>query len=140
MYSLTLSGLDYCNSQLACSSKKDIQKLQHTQNMACRVIFNLQKYDSASPYLISLHLLKVEYRVIFKLAILMCKCVEGAAPGYLIEMVVKHRNARLLESNMVNNLLTTKNNLTQANYHHLHQLDLVSGTVYHWTLQMQIPS
>ena len=81
--------------------------------MACRVIFNLHKYNSVTPYLISLHLLKVEYRVIFKLAILLYKYIEGTAPGYLIGMVVKHRNTRVLQSSTAKKL-TTKNNLTQV--------------------------
>ena len=84
MQSFVLSRLNYCTSQLASSSKKDIQKLQHTQNMACRVIFNLCEYDSVTPYPISLHWLKVECRIIFKLAVLMYNCDEGTAPGYLI--------------------------------------------------------
>ena len=114
MQSLVLSRLDYCNNLLAGSFTKDIQKLQHTQNMTCRTIFSLCKYDSVTPYLISLHWLKVGYRVIFKLAILMYKCVEGNAPGYLIEMVVKCRNTRVLQSSTVNKLITLKNNLTQV--------------------------
>ena len=113
MQSLILSRLDYCNSQLTGSSKKDIQKLQHTQNMACRVIFNLCKYDSVTPHLISLHCLKVEFRVIFKLAIIIYTCAEGTAPGYMIEMVVKHRKTRVLWSATANKL-TTKNNLIQV--------------------------
>ena len=104
MQSLVFSILDYCNSQLAGSYRKDMKNLQHTQNMVCRVIFNL----------ISLHWLKVEYRVIFKLAILIYKCIEGTVPWYLIEMVVKCRNTRVLQSSTVNKLLTTKNNLTQV--------------------------
>ena len=42
------------------------------------------------------------------------KCVEGTAPGYLIEMVVKCRNVRVLQSSTANKLLTSKNNLTQV--------------------------
>ena len=114
MQSLVLSRLDYCNSQLAGSSKKDSQKLHHTQNMACRVTFNHCKYSSVTPYTISPHLPKVEYRVIFKLAILMYKCLDGTAPGYLIEMVVKCRNIRVLGSIAVNKPLATKNNLAQV--------------------------
>ena len=114
MQSLVISRLDYCNSKLAGSCKKGIQKLQHTHNMACMVILYLCKYVSVTPYLIIHHWLKVEYRVIFKLANLMYKGVEGTAPGYLIEMVVKCRNTRVLQSIKVNKLLTTKNNLTEV--------------------------
>ena len=60
MQSPVLSRLDYCKSQLTESSKKDIQNLQCTKNMEWKVIFNLHKYNSITPYHISLHWLKVE--------------------------------------------------------------------------------
>ena len=40
-----LSKLDYCNSLLLGSPEYQMDKLQHIQNMACRVIFQLRKHD-----------------------------------------------------------------------------------------------
>ena len=45
---LIISKLDYCNSLLLGSSEYQLDKLQHIQNMACRVICNRQKFDHIS--------------------------------------------------------------------------------------------
>ena len=57
---LVLCKLDYCNSLLLGSSELQLDKLQRIQNVTCRVIFNLNKYDYNSPQLESLHWLEVQ--------------------------------------------------------------------------------
>ena len=51
--------------------------------MACRIIFNLKKFDHISIYLEKLHWLKVPERIEYKVAVLVFKCVHGTAPLYL---------------------------------------------------------
>ena len=42
---LVLSRLDYCNSTLAGTSGKNMEKLQRIQNMSCHIMQCLQKYN-----------------------------------------------------------------------------------------------
>ena len=55
---LILSKFDYCNSLLAGTPECHLSWLQHVQNMACRVMCNLRKYDHVSALMCSLHWLK----------------------------------------------------------------------------------
>ena len=78
-----ISSLDYCNAlYLGCNSTV-IQDLQNIQNRACRLIFGLKRNVSVSPYLKSLHWLKVKQRIEFKILLLVFKCIHGLAPSYL---------------------------------------------------------
>ena len=43
-----LSNFDYCSSAVIGSSWYQLNKLQRVQNMACRVVANLGKYDHVS--------------------------------------------------------------------------------------------
>ena len=52
---LILSKLDYCNSLLVGALECYLSQLQHVQNMACRVLYNLRKYDHVSVSMYSLH-------------------------------------------------------------------------------------
>ena len=56
---LVLSKLEYCNSLLAGSAKYQLEMLQRVQNMTCRVVNNLRKYDHISASLMGLYWLKV---------------------------------------------------------------------------------
>ena len=49
MQALVLSHMDYCNSLLAGTTKYQLDKLQHIQNMGCQVICNLKKNDHVTP-------------------------------------------------------------------------------------------
>ena len=60
---LIISKLDYCNSFLLGIPKYNIDMIQRLQNMACRPIFNLHRYDHITSYLKLLHWLKIEYRI-----------------------------------------------------------------------------
>ena len=87
--SLVLGRIDYCNSLLLGTSKYQINKLQRLQNMSCRSICDLRKFDNISAAMADLHWLKVNECIIFKVAVLMYKCVTSTAPQYLSDLVMK---------------------------------------------------
>ena len=85
-----LSIIDNCNAVYGGLSEADLQKLQKIQNCAVRFIFGLtgkQKYQSISPYLKKLHFLPVRYRIQYKIALLVFKCLNNIAPHYLSELI-----------------------------------------------------
>ena len=94
---LVLSRIDYCNSLLMGSAKYQIDKLQRIQNMACRVICSVRKFDSTSHHLKDLHWLRVHEWIAYKICIPMFKCFRDIAPKYLTEMVrfVSNHNRNL---------------------------------------------
>ena len=113
MQALIISKLDYCNSQLIGSTKKDLQKLQRIQNMASRIIYQKRKYDSVTPCLMDLHWLRIQERVVYKVAVLMFHCIiEDTAPVYLKNLVHHRRNSRSLRSFELMNLSTTQHKLS----------------------------
>ena len=82
-----LSSLDYCNSLYSGCSQSIMNQLQVIQNRACRLIFGLKKRDDVIDKMMSLHWLKVNERIVFKILLLVYKCVNGTAPSYLIELL-----------------------------------------------------
>ena len=48
---LVLSKLDYCNSLLIGTANYQLGKLQHIQNMACRIVCNIKKYMIVLPHI-----------------------------------------------------------------------------------------
>ena len=65
-------------------------KLQKLLNSAVRFIYNLSGDRcrlSISPYLQKLHLLPVEYRVKYKISLLVYKCLHDKAPAYLKDLL-----------------------------------------------------
>ena len=90
--SLVLSKLDYCNSILLEAPKYNLDKLQHLQNMTCRIILKLHKYKHITDHLMSIHWLRVNEWLTYKIAVLVYKCINGSAPEYLAELVVKNHH------------------------------------------------
>ena len=64
-----------------------IDKLQRIQNMACRAICSVRKFDSISHHLKDLHWLCVCEWIAYKICILVFKCFRDIAPKYLTELV-----------------------------------------------------
>jgi len=66
------------------------------QNAAARLIFKACRQDHVQPLLHSLHWLRVPERILFRLAVLVYRCLNGSAPGYLASDLqrVSHLNAR----------------------------------------------
>ena len=79
------SSLDYCNSLLVGIKEGLLDRLQRVQNAAARLVTGTRKYDHITPVLSALHWLPVRQRIIYKVALLMYKCVHSLAPLYLAE-------------------------------------------------------
>ena len=84
---LVLSRIDYCNSLLMVLAEYQIDKLRRIQNMACRVICSVRKFDSISYHLKDLHWLRVHEQIAYTVCILMFKCFRDIASKYLTELV-----------------------------------------------------
>ena len=102
---LVSSCLDYCNTLLAGSPKYQIDKLQRIQNMSCRVICNISKYDHVSPAMKDLHWLKIPERIIYKLCLLVYKCRNNLAPKYLSNLLPSRTSSRMLRSSQSVNII-----------------------------------
>ena len=105
---LTLSKLDYCNSLLAGTPECHISWLQHIQNMACRVVCSLRKYDHMSASMYSLHWLKVREHITYKIAYLVHCCKMRLAPQYLIDVLPTVTHNRSLRSSISGNIPPAK--------------------------------
>ena len=67
--------------------------------MAARLIVGAKKYDHITPVLYNLHWLPDAERIKFKLLLLTFKGLDGMAPDYLSDILVKTRHTRCLCSN-----------------------------------------
>ena len=74
---LIMSKLDYCNALLPGSSKFLLTKLQCIQNMACRIVCSLRKFDHVTQPMYDLHWLRIQERIDYKIACIMFKCNDG---------------------------------------------------------------
>ena len=90
VHSNILSHIDYCNAVYGRLTESSLQKLQKIQNTAVRFIFGLYgkaKRQHISPYLKRLHFLPVRYRIKYKIALLVFKCLNNIAPKYLSSLI-----------------------------------------------------
>jgi len=60
-----------------------IRRLQSVQNAAARLIFGIRRSEHITDALASLHWLRVPERILFKVAVLSYRAVNGSAPAYL---------------------------------------------------------
>ena len=83
------SRLDYYNSVLYSLPWSRLQLLQSLLNSAACLIRGLKHFDHISPFLIDLHWLPYPQRVIYKVCMLMFKCLKGLTPAYLVAFCTK---------------------------------------------------
>ena len=69
------SRLDYCNLLLYGVGEGLMDRLQHVQNAAARLVSDAKKYDHITPIMMDLHWLPIRRRVTFKVATLVYKCL-----------------------------------------------------------------
>ena len=105
--SFILSKLDYCNALFKNIQGYQIEKLQKLQNFAAKVVLGKSRYDHVTPCLIDLHWLPIRYRIDFKIAVTVFKCLNNLAPPYLSELIEIYTPPRSLRSSSLN-LLTSK--------------------------------
>ena len=104
MYTLVfLSRINYCNALYTFLPKTQLSKLQKLINSSARFIFNItghNRFNHITPYLKQLHFLPVNYRIEFKICLIIYKCLyTDNAPTYLTELINikspnKHWNLR----------------------------------------------
>ena len=87
--SLVLSQLDYCNGILYNIGNDTLKRMQAVQNCAAKLIYDRRKYESGlSSLFTSLHWLKVKERIIFKILLLVHKCLYCInSPAYLNDLL-----------------------------------------------------
>jgi hypothetical protein len=73
----------YCNATLAVIPTSLLSQLESVMNAAAGTIADLGRYDHISLSLAGLHWLRASERVVFKLAVLVYRCLHGPAPRYL---------------------------------------------------------
>lgn len=102
VHSNILSIIDYCNAVYGGLTESNLHKLQKIQNNAVRFIFKLYGKDRRQhimPYLQKLHFLPIKFRIRFKIALMVFKCLNNMAPVYLRDLVqlrdIRRRSVRL---------------------------------------------
>ena len=65
-----------------------VNQLQTVQNCAAKLIYNRRKYDHGLNDLFSsLHWLKIQERIVFKILLLVHKCLYSCSPSYLNDLL-----------------------------------------------------
>jgi len=81
------SKIDNCNVVLAGLPQRDLDRIQFVLNAAPRLTADARKFDHVTPLLVNLHWLRVPERIQYKLCVLVHRCLNGAAPQYLSELI-----------------------------------------------------
>ena len=111
IHAFITTKLDYCNSVLSGLPTLRLQKLQHVQNSAARLLTYSSKYDHITPVLKELHWLPIAERIDFKVLLLTFKAMQGIGPSYLRELLQAYKPSRSLRSSNKNFLTIPKYNL-----------------------------
>ena len=98
------SKLDNCNSLLYGFPKHLLNRLRSIQNTAARnvTLSTCKRFDHITPIMFKLHWLPLNYRIHFKILLLVYKCLNGLAPIYLSELLRYSISPRLLRSSSQN--------------------------------------
>lgn len=108
MSASVLSRLDYCNSLYLGINKAMIHSLQTAQNAAARLVLDLPKHQSVSASLTSLHWLKVQHRIHFKVLCIIHKTLGDLGPESLKSLLSRYVPTRALRSRDKNLLIVPR--------------------------------
>ena len=85
--SLVHSKLDYCNSLYLNLPKNEINRLQQIQNTLARTVANAKHRDHITPILQSLHWLKIQERIHYKVISITNNLLHTSEPQYLARLL-----------------------------------------------------
>ena len=92
------SVLDYCNSLYFGIQTELIDKLQSVQNSAARLVRGKSGFKgSTAEFIRKCHWLRVKERIIFKICLLVHKCLYGKAPQCLKELLTYVGSTRTMK-------------------------------------------
>ena len=98
LHSLVTNKIDHHNALLYGLGKNLINRLQKIHNAAAKLLMGKRKFDHVTPLLQELHWLPVEYRITYKIALLVYKSLHGQGPIYLQELLHWYSPVRALRS------------------------------------------
>ena len=64
-----------------------VNRLQLVQNRAARIVTFTKKCEHITPCLIDLHWLPVDYRITYKIVLLVYKAINGFSPSYISNLL-----------------------------------------------------
>jgi hypothetical protein len=85
--SLVHSKLDYCNSLYLNLPKNELNRLQQIQNTLARTVANAKHHDHITPILQSLHWLKIQERIHYKVISITYNILHTPEPQYLARLI-----------------------------------------------------
>ena len=85
--------------------------LQAVQNAAARVVTLTPRHVHITPILINLHWLPVEFRITFKVLLLVYKALHGLAPSYISDLLNFKTYSRSLRSSCKEYLVVPRSRL-----------------------------
>ena len=85
---LVITHIDYANSLYFGLPQCELKRLQRVQNISAKLILGVSKFSSTTDAFATLHWVPVVYRIQFKIAVLVFKCLNGSAPKYLVDLLV----------------------------------------------------
>ena len=97
--------LDYCNSLFNGLPVIDLNKLQHVQNIASKLVLQKSKYESNMLCIMELHWLPIRARIEFKMLVYVYNCLNNTAPAYMKKMLQRYSTREGLRSNNMEHLL-----------------------------------
>ena len=95
--SLIFSLLDYCNSLYYGINKNLMKKLQHVQNCAARLVCKRRiPAGCMDGVLLDLHWLKVKFRCLYKILLIVHNCLHGNAPNEIVQLLQYSDSSRTM--------------------------------------------
>ena len=92
IHALISCRLDYCSSLLYNVPTHQTDRLQRLQNQCARILTKSSRRDHSTPVLKSLHWLKIQDRITYKILMLTYKSYYNIAPTYLCELISRRES------------------------------------------------